>query len=55
MVELLVLHRVLRERVRVSRHPLSPQCALALLRQIRRHRVETQCTPVTGTSRISPE
>jgi len=51
----LVLHRVLRERLRASRHPLSPQRALALLRQIQRHRVEIQRTPVTGTSRITSD
>ena len=51
----LVLHRVLRERLRTSCHPLSPQRALALLRQIQRHRVEIQRTPVTGTSRITPD
>jgi hypothetical protein len=51
----LVLYRVLRERLRASGHPLSPRRALALLRQIQKHKVEINHKTITGTGRIQPE
>ena len=51
----LVLHRVLRSRLKASEHPFSPQRALAALRQIQRHHVSINRKTVTGTSRLNPE
>jgi hypothetical protein len=51
----LVLYRVMRERLRASGHPLSPLRALALLRQIQKHKVEIDHKPVVGTGRVQPD
>lgn len=51
----LVLYRVMRERLRASGSTVSPRRALAMLRQIQKHRVDINQKPVTGTSRIQPE
>lgn len=51
----LVLYRVMRQRLRASGSTTSPRRALALLRQIQKHRVDIDHQPVTGTSRIEPE
>ncbi|HSH47576.1 MAG TPA: IS1634 family transposase [Halomonas sp.] len=47
----LVLHRIIRSRLKAAGSPLSPQRALATLRQIQRHRVAIGGRPVEGTSR----
>lgn len=51
----LVLHRVMRQRLRDSGSALSPRRALALLRQIQQHRVDIDQQTITGISRIHPE
>lgn len=51
----LVLYRVMRERLHASGHPLSPRRALALLRQIQKHKVEINHKPVVGTGRVQPD
>ncbi|MBK7146981.1 MAG: IS1634 family transposase [Xanthomonadales bacterium] len=51
----LVMHRVTRQRLRDSKSPLSPTRALAMLKQIQKHRVAIDHKPVSGISRISPE
>lgn len=51
----LLLHRIIRRRLRAKQHPLSPQKALALLRQLQRHQAAVNHTVVAGTSRIAPE
>ncbi len=51
----LVLYRVLRARLRASGHALSPRRALALLRQVQKHRIEINHKAITGTGRLCPE
>jgi hypothetical protein len=51
----LVLHRVLRLRLKASQHPLSPSRALATLRQIQQHQVTLNRKILSGTTRISPQ
>lgn len=51
----LVLHRIIRSRLKAAGSPLSPQRALATLRQIQRHRVAVGGRPVEGTSRAHSE
>ena len=51
----LVLHRVLRQRLKASQHPLSPRRALASLRQIQQHHVRINHQPVTGMTRIGTD
>ena len=51
----LLLHRVLRMRLKATASPLSPQRALALLRQIQQLHVTVDQQPTTRTSQINPE
>jgi len=51
----LVLHRVMRMKLKAAGHPLSPQKALTLLRQIQQHRVQIDGKTVTGLSRLHPQ
>jgi hypothetical protein len=51
----LLLHRVLRSRLRQHDSPLSPQRALELLRQIQRHRVDIGDQRFDGLTRIAPD
>lgn len=51
----LVLHRVMRMKLKAAGHPLSPQKALTLLRQIQQHRVQIHGKTVTGLSRLHPQ
>lgn len=51
----LVLHRVIRARLKASGQSASPQRTLATLRQIQRHQVAIRRKTVTGTSRLQPE
>ncbi len=51
----LLLHRVLRGRLRQHGSLLSPQRALELLRQIQRHRIEIGDKRVDGLTRLAPE
>ncbi len=51
----LVLHRVIRQRLKASGHPLSPRRALATLRQIQQHKVTVNHNTVSGISRIHPQ
>ncbi len=50
----LVLHRVMRMRLKAAGHPLSPHKALTLLRQIQQHRVQINGKIVSGLTRIQP-
>lgn len=51
----LLLHRVLRMRLKAHGNSLSPQRALALLRQIQHLQVHIDCQPATRLSQISAE
>jgi hypothetical protein len=51
----LVLHRVMRMRLKAAGTPLSPHKALTLLRQIQQHRVQIDGKTVSGLSRIQPQ
>jgi Transposase DDE domain len=51
----LVLHRVMRQRLRAAGSAVSVQRALALLSRIQKHSVKIQHQPVTGTSRMTAE
>ena len=51
----LVLHRVMRMKLKAAGHPLSPQKALTLLRQIQQHRAQIHGKTVTGLSRLHPQ
>jgi len=51
----LVLHRVIRMRLKASGTPLSPQKALTLLRQIQQHRVQIDGKTVSGLSRLQSQ
>lgn len=51
----LVLHRILRQKLKTAGHPLSPNAALALLRQIQQHRVQVDGKSVTGIGRLQPQ
>ena len=51
----LVLHRVMRQRLRAAGSPLSVQRALALLQRVQKHHAQIQHKPVTGISRITAE
>jgi hypothetical protein len=52
----LILHRVMRLRLRQAAHPGSPDAALALLRRIQRHTISINgAAPIGGASTVSPE
>lgn len=52
----LVMHRVMRQRLKAAKHPLSPQRALQMLRQIQKHRIYLpEQKTVNGISNISTE
>lgn len=51
----LVLHRVMRMRMKANGSLYSPQRALELLSRIQKHRVEIDGKPFEGISRINPE
>jgi hypothetical protein len=51
----LVLHRVMRMRLKAAGAPVSPQKALTLLRQIQQHRVQIDGKTVSGLSRLQPQ
>ena len=52
----LILHRVMRQRLRAAQNPLSPERALSLLRRIQHHRITLDNTQrVSGISSISQE
>ena len=51
----LVLHRVMRQRLRAAGSPLCVQRALALLQRVQKHHAQIQHKPVTGISRITAE
>ena len=49
----LVLHRVMRQRLRLAGSTLSPEAALKQLRRVQRHRVRIDgAEPITGISTI---
>ncbi|MBP8926621.1 MAG: IS1634 family transposase, partial [Pseudomonadales bacterium] len=45
----LVIHRIMRQKLKAAGHPFSPRGALALLRQIQQHRIQLMANP----SRVS--
>ncbi len=45
----LVIHRIMRQKLKAAGHPFSPRGALALLRQIQQHRTQLMANP----SRVS--
>lgn len=51
----LVIHRTMRQRLKAAGHPLSPQKALALLRQIQTHRVQIDGQTASGIGRLQPQ
>jgi hypothetical protein len=52
----LILHRVMRHRLKLAKSELSPDQALAQLRRIQRHSVSiNRAAPVTGMSTINPQ
>jgi transposase len=51
----LVLHRILRSRMRTTGSPLSPTRALALLRQVQHIDLSINQQPAARTSTITPE
>lgn len=52
----LIVHRVMRMRLKAAQHPSSPQTALQLLRRVQRHSIRiNDAQPVTGVSSISDE
>ena len=52
----LILHRVMRTRLRAANTPLTPERALEQLRRIQHHRIRLNgTTPVTGVSSINTE
>ena len=52
----LILHRVMRQRLKQAKSELSPEQALAQLRRIQRHSVSiNRAAPVTGVSTINPQ
>ena len=52
----LILHRVMRHRLKLAKSELSPDQALAQLRRIQRHSVSiNRAAPVTGVSPIHPQ
>lgn len=50
----LVIHRIMRQKLKAAGHPLSPQKALALLRQIQTHRVQIDGQTASGIGRLQP-
>ena len=51
----LILHRVMRQRLKLAGSPLSPEAALAELRRIQRHTVRiADAAPVQGISTLQP-
>jgi hypothetical protein len=49
----LVLHRVMRQRLRLAGSPLSPEAALQQLRRVQRHHVRIDgAEPIAGISTI---
>ena len=51
----LILHRVMRHRLKLAKSELSPDQALAQLRRIQRHSVTiNRAAPVAGVSTINP-
>lgn len=51
----LVLHRIVRERLKAAGSPFSPERALRTLRQIQRHRVKIDGRPYGGIGRASAQ
>lgn len=51
----LVIHRIMRQKLKAAGHPLSPRRALALLRQIQQHRIQIDGKSVTGIGRLQPQ
>ena len=52
----LILHRVMRMRLKLAQHPDSPQTALLLLRRVQRQTVRiNDAQPVTGVSSINQQ
>ena len=52
----LILHRVMRQRLRLAKSELSPEQALAQLRRIQRHSVSiNRAAPLTGVSTINTQ
>jgi len=51
----LVMHRVMRQRLKAADTGLSPERALLQLRQIQHHRIELDRTPISGISTMSKE
>ena len=52
----LILHRVMRMRLKAAQHADSPQTALLLLRRVQRHSIRiNDAPPVTGVSSINDE
>ena len=52
----LVLHRVMRQRLKIAGSALSPEAALSQLRRIQRHEVRIEdAAPVAGISTINTE
>lgn len=51
----LILHRVMRQRLKLAGSPLSPEAALAELRRIQRHTVRiADAAPIQGVSTLQP-
>ncbi|MCB1630911.1 MAG: IS1634 family transposase, partial [Pseudomonadales bacterium] len=51
----LVIHRIMRQKLKAAGHPLSPRRSLALLRQIQQHRIQIDGKSVTGIGRLQPQ
>ncbi len=51
----LIVHRVMRMRMKANGSPYSPQRALELLSRIQKHRVEIDGKPFEGIGKIAPE
>ena len=51
----LVIHRIMRQKLKAAGHPLSPRRSLALLRQIQQHSIQIDGKSVTGIGRLQPQ
>lgn len=51
----LIIHRIIRQRLKQSQSSLSPECALESLRRIQRHRITLNEKTHTGISTLSDE
>lgn len=52
----LIIYRVMRQRLKLTKSDLSPEKALAQLRRIQRHRVSiNQAAPISGITAINTQ